>query len=121
MTNLNTVLIGASENTDRYSNRAIHKLIEAGHEVIAVSNKAGKVGEIIFNTKMERWDDVDTVTIYLAPEKQAQYLDSILALKPRRVIFNPGAENIEMENIFKENGIEVLEACTLVLLATKQF
>ena len=51
-----------------------------------------------------------------------KYLSNyILKQKPKRIIFNPGTENPELEKLAKDNQIEVLEACTLVLLSTGQY
>ena len=64
---------------------------------------------------------MDTVTLYLNPKTQEQYYDYILSLHPKRIIFNPGAENPELQRLAKANGIEPMEACTLVLLSTGQY
>jgi hypothetical protein len=65
--------------------------------------------------------ELDTVTIYLNKDNQKNYYDFILAQHPKRVIFNPGAENPEFEKILTQHNIQVVEACTLVLLSTGQF
>jgi predicted CoA-binding protein len=67
------------------------------------------------------WSTIDTVTLYLGPARQEPYYDYLLKLKPKRVIFNPGTENEELENILKEAGIQTEQACTLVLLSTNQY
>ena len=59
--------------------------------------------------------------MYLSPAKQAPVIRDILAARPRRVIFNPGAENPGAASILQQHGISVEEACTLVLLSTGQF
>jgi predicted CoA-binding protein len=116
-----TVVLGASENPDRYSNKAILKLLDKGHEVIAIGKKAGKVNDVEIKTEQVTSDDVDTVTLYLNPQHQKPYYDYIMSLKPRRIIFNPGAENEELERIAAKEGIDLLEACTLVMLGTGQY
>lgn len=65
--------------------------------------------------------DVDTITLYIGPRRQPEWYDYLLALKPKRIIFNPGTENDEFENLARQQGIETLEACTLVMLRSKQF
>jgi hypothetical protein len=42
-------------------------------------------------------------------------------INPDRVIFNPGTENKEFQNILSKNGIKTEIACTLVLLSTNQY
>jgi len=69
----------------------------------------------------KEWQGVDTVTLYLNPTHQKQYYDYIVSLKPRRIIFNPGAENDELSDLAIKNGIKPIEACTLVLLSTNQY
>ena len=79
------------------------------------------VGDVQIETEKKQWEDVDTVTLYLNPVHQKQYYDYIVALKPKRIIFNPGAENDELAAIAAKNGIQPVEACTLVMLATNQY
>ncbi len=112
-----TLIIGASTNPERESYLALHRLQHHGHKVYALGNKTGKVdGVKIFSEKTE-FPNVHTVTIYLNPANQKEYYDYILSLKPERIIFNPGAENAEFEKILSDQGFEVLEACTLVMLS----
>ncbi len=120
--NKRTVLIGASEKADRYAFRAINKLREAGHSVHALALKPGQVNDVVFKTGQPIIkDDIDTVTLYVGPANQKAYYDYILSLKPKRVIFNPGTENPEFKELLEAQGINTLEACTLVLLTTKQY
>lgn len=116
-----TLVMGASENPDRYSNMAIRRLIQHGHKVVALASKKGRVEGVEFDLDKLPFEDVDTITMYLSPKNQEEYLDYIISLKPRRIIFNPGAENPELEKLAAQNGIENLEACTLVLLSTGQY
>ena len=116
-----TVVIGASENIERYSNRAVRQLIKHKIQVAAVGLKAGEIEGIKIQTGFPKIENVDTVTLYVGPQHQAQYYDYILSLKPERVIFNPGTENPEFEEKIKKAGIEILEACTLVMLSTGNY
>jgi predicted CoA-binding protein len=116
-----TVVLGASENPQRYSYLAINKLTANGHPVVAIGRKAGKVGDIEITTEHPEMNDIDTITVYLNAQNQKAYYDYILSLKPKRIIFNPGAENEELEDLAKQNGIQPVEACTLVMLSTGQF
>ena len=116
-----TLVLGASENPDRYSNKAILKLLSKGREVVAIGKIKGSVNGVEINTQPVPSEDIDTVTLYLNPLHQKPYYDYIVSLKPRRIIFNPGAENEELERIAAQEGIDVLEACTLVMLSTGQY
>jgi len=116
-----TVVLGASDNPSRYSYLAVDKLNRYGHPVVAIGKKEGKVGNTDVITARPDEKEVDTVTLYLNPLHQKQYYDYILSLHPKRIIFNPGAENDELVALAKENGIQPVEACTLVLLSTGQY
>ena len=118
-----TLVLGASENPDRYSNIAIRMLRSYHFETIAIGNKVGKVLDVpitIFNPN-EIYPNVHTITLYLNPKNQEKYYNFILNLKPERVIFNPGTENQIFMDELERNNIEVTEACTLVLLRTQQY
>ncbi|MFM9984080.1 MAG: CoA-binding protein [Flavobacteriales bacterium] len=116
-----TVVLGASPNPDRYSYKAVVSLLAHGHEVIAVGNKIGKIANVLINSEIPTDMDIDTVTLYLNPSRQDQWQAAIIGCKPKRVIFNPGAENPKFENLLHENGIRTEIACTLVLLSTQQY
>ena len=116
-----TLVLGASANPSRYSNIAINRLHAYNHPVVAVGLKEGKVGDVNIVKGRPNEEDVDTITLYLNSENQKQYYDYVLSLKPKRIIFNPGAENDELEELANKNGIQTLEACTLVMLSTGQY
>lgn len=116
-----TLVLGASDNPARYSFLAINRLREHHYPVIAVGKKRTTVNDIPVITETGPIPDLDTITLYLNPENQKNYYDYILTQHPRRVIFNPGAENPEFEKMLKDNNIQVVEACTLVLLGTGQY
>jgi uncharacterized protein len=116
-----TLVLGASDNPSRYSYLAIQRLRTHGHPVVAIGKKHTKVGDVNISKEQEPNEDVDTVTLYLNPTHQKAYYDYILSLKPKRIIFNPGAENDELAELAKKNNIQPMEACTLVLLSTGQY
>lgn len=120
-TNKKTLVLGASENSERYSNKAIRRLRSNGHQVIAIGRKAGQVDDVPIITEQPQIKDLDTVTMYLNAQNQKPYYDYVLTQKPKRIVFNPGAENPELEDLAQKNGIVPQEACTLVLLATGQY
>lgn len=121
MTKKKTLVLGASENPERYSNKAIKKLAANNHPIIAIGNKTGLVGNIPIHTAFENTDDVDTITLYLSAKNQIPYIELILAINPKRIIFNPGTENIALEELAISHNINVTHACTLVLLSTNQY
>ena len=116
-----TLVIGASENPNRYSNLAVQKLLAHNHPVVAIGARKGAIGNIPIVTEKEIFKNIDTVTLYLNPERQKEYYNYILSLHPKRIIFNPGAENEELEKLAEDNGIKTQEACTLVMLGTGQY
>ena len=119
--NKKTVVIGASAKPDRYSNRAVRMLQKNNHDSIALGFEKAVIENIPIETDWKFYENVDTVSLYLNPQRQKQYYDYILSLKPARIIFNPGTENQELEKLAKENNILPLVACTLVLLTTGQY
>lgn len=116
-----TLVLGASDNPARYSYLAIQRLRKSGHPVAGIGRKNTKVADVNIDNEKIPVNDVDTVTLYLNPTHQQEYYDYILSLKPKRIIFNPGTENDELVKLAKEQNIESLEACTLVLLSTGQY
>ena len=118
---MKTLILGASTNLSRYSNKAIKLLRAYKHEVIAVGRDTGTVADVTIQSSFPENEKIDTVTMYLSPVHQQGYYEKIIAVKPRRIIFNPGAENRELEKLAEQNGIKTEEACTLVLLNTGQY
>jgi len=118
-----TVIIGATPNPARYAYLAAETLRDHEEEFVPVGIKMGSVfGKEILDLRLHpEIDNVDTVTLYINPRHQEEWYDYFVKLKPRRVIFNPGTENPELEKSLEEKGIQALEACTLVLLRTGQF
>lgn len=116
-----TLILGASENPERYSNRAIRMLRANHHPVVAVGGRPGTVEGVKFSRERPSDGDINTVSIYLSAANQPGYYDYVLSLKPERIIFNPGTENNEFRQLAGEAGIKTEEACTLVLLSTGQY
>ena len=113
-----SMVLGASPKEDRYSFKAAQLLQSYGHTVIPVGLKEGSIEGIDIQTAWPSPGSVHTLTIYLHPDNQKQLLPKIIELQPKRVIFNPGAENPSLESALKELGIKTVKACTLVLLRT---
>lgn len=116
-----TLVLGASDNPSRYSYLAVQRLRSHGHPVVAVGKKLAQVADVMIEKEKKEFDNIDTVTLYLNPLHQRDYYDYILSLKPKRIIFNPGAENEELANLAAKHNIKAIEACTLVLLSTGQY
>lgn len=122
MQNKKTLVLGASTKPGRYALMAAERLLQKGHSIELLGKNKGNVGGIEIKNKIKEIDqDIDTVTVYLSEQNQEEYEDFLLKLKPRRVIFNPGAENLGLEEKLEKQGTEVLEACTLVMLGTGQY
>jgi predicted CoA-binding protein len=99
----------------------MNSLTEHGHETVALGKEKGNVSGVTIETEKLPLKDIDTVTLYVNPSIQKEYYDYVVALQPKRIIFNPGAENSEFEKLAQANGIETMHACTLVLLSTNQY
>ena len=116
------VVLGASNKPERFSNMAIKKLIVYGHVVIPVHPRLTEIDGVpvisdIGNIK----ESIDTLTLYVGPQRIGPLIDKILALRPKRVIFNPGTESVELERRLLEHNIPYVRACTLVMLDTGEF
>ena len=112
-----TLVIGASINPERYANKAVLALRLHGHQVIAFGPKSGIIGDCDITTSFPDSTSVDTITMYIGPDRQEQYYEKIIRLNPKRIIFNPGTENPKFYLELKKHAIEVIEACTLVMLS----
>ncbi len=116
-----TLVFGASSKPSRYSYIAIKRLVGASQETLAFGAKEGIVAGVKIRTDCSSFTDIDTITLYMNAHRQRDYYETIIGLRPRRVIFNPGTENPEFYELLNKEGIKVEVACTLVLLATGQY
>lgn len=116
-----TLILGASENPERYSNIAAYKLTAYQHPIVNIGLKAGVVANEPIQTDKPIFNDIDTITLYVGAKNQPEWYDYILKTNPKRIIFNPGTENPELEKMAEKQGIETIEACTLVMLSTGQY
>jgi len=116
-----TLVLGATDNPARYAYRAVHQLKSHGHEVVPVGIRKGAVAGLEIRNDRPSAEDVDTVTLYVGPQNQPAWYDYILDLNPKRIIFNPGTENPELEELAQQRGIQTEEACTLVMLSVGQY
>ena len=118
----NVAVLGASNKPDRYSFKAMRMLREKGHAAYPVHPALATVDGVPVSASLRAVPaPIDTVTVYLSARNQQSIADEILQSGARRVIFNPGAENPPLEEQLRQRGMEVLRACTLVLLTTGQF
>ena len=119
---MKVAVIGASNKPDRYSYQAVKLLQEKGHEVYPVHQRIKDIdGLSVYPSIKDIAQPIDTISLYVAADISTALADEFVAQNPRRIIFNPGAENAALEVKARENGILPLNACTLVLLRTGQF
>jgi predicted CoA-binding protein len=111
-----TLVVGGSAKSHRYSNKAIRLLREYGHPVVSVGLRKAEVEDVSIETGQPDFKDIDTVTMYVGPQRQEPLYHYLLNLNPRRIIFNPGTENDEFQEMATEKGIEVVTHCTLIML-----
>lgn len=118
---MKTLVFGGSLKPERYSNIALHRLQDYSIPSVSFGLRRGEVAGVIIDTELINYPDVHTITLYLNAQRQVAYYEYFLGLQPKRVIFNPGTENPELEKLLEENGIAAVRACTLVLLSTGQY
>ena len=115
-------VLGASPKPERYSHQAVQLLRHYGHAVIPVNPAQREIAGLPVAASLDAISEpVDTVTLYVSPAHQGSLEQQLKALKPRRVIFNPGTENPSLAARLRDAGMDTEEACTLVLLRTRQF
>jgi uncharacterized protein len=119
---MKVAVIGASENPERYSNKAMKRLLAAGHEVLPVHPRLAEIeGLTVYHSLSELPANLDTITLYIGADRSTTLGAELVALKPKRIIFNPGAENPHLAELAAAAGIETQVGCTLVMLATGVF
>lgn len=118
-----TLIVGATTNPSRYAYSAAQLFYEKGVEFIPIGIKSGQVfGKKILDLREKPpLGEIHTITLYIGPQNQGEWIDYLISLKPQRIIFNPGTENMEFAQKAKNEGIEVLFVCNLVMLSTGQF
>lgn len=116
-----TLVVGASPNPERYAYKAIIQLKVHNHAVYAFGPRSGSVEGVMIQNTLPAQNEIDTITLYVGPERQTELIDSLINLNPRRIIFNPGTENAAFEDKARAAGIYTEQACTLVLLATNAY
>ncbi|UZD23273.1 CoA-binding protein [Algoriphagus halophytocola] len=118
-----TLIVGATTNPSRYAYFAASRLSEAGVDFIPIGIKKGEVfgKEILDLRSKPDLKDIHTITMYIGPVHQAEWMDYLISLQPKRIIFNPGTENPAFFSAARAKGIEVLPACTLVMLSSNQY
>lgn len=119
--NKKTLVIGASPKAERYSFKATQMLQEYNHEVVPFGIKKGAIGTLNIKNHWPEKESFDTITLYVNSKLQEQYNEKIITLNPKRIIFNPGTENEKLANMAKQNNIQTINACTLVLLRSNQY
>ena len=116
-----TLVVGASTNENRYSFQAVKQLRANDYPVIAFGLRTGEIFGVPIETQWQDWKNIDTITLYVGPSNQSDLFEKIMLVQPKRVIFNPGTENMLLAEKLSSHGIHVVEACTLVLLTTRQY
>jgi len=119
---MTVVVIGASDNPERYSFKAINMLLESGYKVFPVNPSIKEIlGLKVYKSVRDIKEKIDTITLYVNENVSSSIISDLLASNPHRIIFNPGAENKDLFDKAESKGVIALNACTLVLLQTKQF
>lgn len=119
---MNVAVLGASRKPERYSCKAVKLLAEKGHTPFPIHPAVPDIDGIRAYKKLsEISEPIDTVTVYLSQKNSDRIADDILHCAAKQVIFNPGAENPGLARKLEDKGMEVVHACTLVLLKTGQF
>jgi predicted CoA-binding protein len=113
------VIVGASDQPDRKSYMLLQRLRKNPHyEPVLVNPRLKEIDGIPVSSSLaEVSGKPDVISLYLNAKNSQGLEDAIERLKPGNVIFNPGAENPELMGHLYSRGIQVEEACSLVLLS----
>ncbi len=118
---MTTLVIGASPNPLRYSHKAVKRLREHNIEVVAIGKRETTIEDVNVVKSKPKTENLHTVTLYLNAKNQEEYINYILSQKPKRIIFNPGTYNQKLTDLAKSAGIETVEDCTLIMLASDSY
>lgn len=118
---MKTLVIGASPNPTRYSFKAVRALRNHDIEVVAIGKRETVIEDVQVITDKPQIDDLHTVTLYVGPQNQGEYINYILSLKPQRIVFNPGTYNEDLITQAEQAGIDCVKDCTLVMLASDSY
>lgn len=118
---MHTLVLGASTNPSRASNRAVRMLVDREIEVTALGIREGEIAGITIQHGLPIIENIHTISLYLNDTRQEAYYDYILSLNPKRIIFNPGTENLVLSKLARDNDIETIVACSLVLLSLGEY
>jgi len=117
-----TLVLGASPKPERYSNKAVKRLLKYNYDVVAIGLREEFIDRIRIRKGMpEDLGPVHTVALYLGPDNQRPYYDYIISLNPKRIIFNPGTVNPELANLARKKGIQTVNGCVLVMLSKGKY
>ena len=116
-----TLVFGASLKKERISHMAVRRMASQGRNVVAIGGRAGHIEEVEILTGHPSFEEIDTITIYMGEKGQEEHEAYLFSLKPKRIIFNPGAENPGFAIKARQQGIETINACTLVMLSTGEY
>jgi hypothetical protein len=112
-----TLVLGASPNPLRFSNKMVKSLLRHGFEAVPLGIRTGEIAGVKILTGKPKIQNIHTVSLYLAPHRQKEYYDYILSLQPRRIIFNPGTHNQELIQLAGKNNIEPITDCALIMIS----
>ncbi len=119
---MNTLIIGASPKPHRFAFKALQALKSHNQNVLLFAKRGGNIDDLhVYPALSQIGEDIDTVTLYVNPSILETLLDDIIALKPRRIIFNPGTESDGIIHRLDSLGIECIIDCTLIMLREDRY
>jgi predicted CoA-binding protein len=109
------VVLGASADRSKYSNKAVRAYMRQGWKVFPVNPKGGEIEGLTAYTSVDKIGErIDRVTMYLPPAVGVATLPAIAAAKPEEFFVNPGAESDELVTKARELGLEPILACSII-------
>lgn len=114
----NWAVVGASTKPSRYGYKIVKELEDSGYNVLPVSPKYPDIdGTKAYQSLLDIEGDIDVVNFVVNPHIGIRVLDECIAKGVKKILLQPGTVSSELVDKAKSSGIEVLEACILVLLS----
>jgi len=116
------VVLGASNKPHRYAYKTLKLLQEYGHHVLPIHPTIESIDGLVVRHHLNQiHETVDTLTLYIGPQRIGPLIEDIIRLNPARVILNPGTENDVLELQLFHHKIAFVKDCTLLMLEQGRF
>jgi predicted CoA-binding protein len=108
-------IVGASRDRGKYGNKSVRAHRRAGFTVYPVHPREKEIeGLRVYPDLASLPGPVDRVSLYVPPRVGLTLLEQIVALQPKELYINPGAESPELIARARALGLDPIEACSIL-------